>query len=131
MEMQQTAFLLEEDERAGDTFRMSLGNVSAHSLVRVSLKYVQQLKLVEPPANSEPIAHKPQILNLTLPCVLNPRYDPSEWRLFLSVLETRTVHNLPKRPIRSQRRQFQGGRLVELVSLCVLLRGAHSRLHAH
>jgi von Willebrand factor A domain-containing protein 5 len=71
IEAHQTTFLLEQDERAADTFRIRLGNLASKAKLSLRIKYILELEVV-------PTAKKDgATLGLTLPTVLNPRYDPN------------------------------------------------------
>ncbi|XP_036209200.1 von Willebrand factor A domain-containing protein 5A isoform X4 [Myotis myotis] len=60
------AFLLEEDDQAGDTFSCNVGNLTPGSKAALTLKYVQELPLEADGA-----------LRYVLPAILNPRYQLS------------------------------------------------------
>ncbi|XP_059531940.1 von Willebrand factor A domain-containing protein 5A isoform X2 [Myotis daubentonii] len=60
------AFLLEEDDQAGDTFSCNVGNLPPGSKAALTLKYVQELPLEADGA-----------LRYVLPAILNPRYQLS------------------------------------------------------
>lgn len=71
MESNQTAFLLEQDERSDDKFRIRVGNLPSKGKLIIRMRYVVELDVVPTTENTEG-----SILGLTLPTVLNPRYDP-------------------------------------------------------
>ncbi|XP_036209209.1 von Willebrand factor A domain-containing protein 5A isoform X9 [Myotis myotis] len=60
------AFLLEEDDQAGDIFSCNVGNLPPGSKAALTLKYVQELPLEADGA-----------LRYVLPAILNPRYQLS------------------------------------------------------
>ncbi|XP_054568412.1 von Willebrand factor A domain-containing protein 5A isoform X2 [Eptesicus fuscus] len=60
----QQAFLLEEDDQAGDIFSCNVGNLPPGSKAALTLKYVQELPLEADGA-----------LRYVLPAILNPRYQ--------------------------------------------------------
>ncbi|EPQ09848.1 von Willebrand factor A domain-containing protein 5A [Myotis brandtii] len=61
------AFLLEEDDQAGDIFSCNVGNLPPGSKAALTLKYVQELPLEADGA-----------LRYVLPAILNPRYQLSD-----------------------------------------------------
>ncbi|KER27099.1 hypothetical protein T265_05795 [Opisthorchis viverrini] len=69
-----TAFIMEQDEKCEDIFRMSIGHIPVNGTVFVTVRYVGQLAVDASCADG---TNSSRAL-FTLPSVINPRYAPAD-----------------------------------------------------
>ncbi|CDS35741.1 von Willebrand factor A domain containing protein [Echinococcus multilocularis] len=74
-----TAFMMQEDYRMGDTFRMKLGNIPAGETIKLTFRYVVPLYVREVDKTIERFSglQAPYVLIFSMPLLIGERYDPN------------------------------------------------------